>query len=244
MSRSLRGRNIVLTRAPDDARVWARTLIGMGAKPVIFPCLTVAPIADDATKTSLRRAVDDADWLLLFSRRGVHFAADLLDSELPQRLRVGVVGPSSAEAARDRFGRVTLVPAITTAIGLADELASIATSGAAQPPHVVLAGAASGQEDAEDILATAGMRVTSIPIYRTLPAPSEVPRHEFPVHRQTDILVASPSAVIGLMNRANVPPTARVITIGPTTTAAARAAGLHVAAEARRPGLAGLLEVL
>ncbi len=243
--RSLRGRRIVLTRTSDDSRPWAQALIDLGAKPLIFPCLTVVPITDDVTRRTLRTAVDDADWLLLFSRRGVELAADLLDDTVGERLRIGVVGPSSAEAARARFGRVTLVPAVTTAVGLADELASIAaTSSSARPLHAVLAGAASGQEEAAAVLTAAGFRVTSLPIYQTLPAPVEVPRHEFPELGRTDILVASPSAVLGLVNRANVPASARIITIGPTTTAAAQAAGLRVAAEAQRPGLAGLLEVL
>ncbi|MHB8839346.1 MAG: uroporphyrinogen-III synthase, partial [Gemmatimonadaceae bacterium] len=169
---------------------------------------------------------------------------DLLDSALPAGVRIAVVGPASAEAARDRFGRVNLLPAVTTAAGMTDELASMAAASGATGSHAVLAGAATGQEEAVATLTAAGFRVTVIPIYRTLPAPSEFPRHQFPENGPTDILVASPSAVIGLINRADVPEHARVITIGPTTTAAARAAGLRVAAEARRPGLAGLLEVL
>lgn len=243
--RSLRGRRIVLTRTSDDSRLWAQALVGLGAKPVIFPCLTVEPIADDVTRLALRAAVDDADWLLFFSRRGVQLTADLLDDTVGERLRIAVVGPTSAEMARARFGRVTLVPAVTTAVGMADELASIAAASAStQPLHAVLAGAASGHEAAAAVLTAAGIRVTNIPVYQTRPAPAEVPRHEFPEIGRTDILVASPSAVLGLINRANVPASARVITIGPTTTAAAQAAGLRVAAEARRPGLAGLLEVL
>jgi uroporphyrinogen-III synthase len=245
MARSLRGRRIIVTRAPDDARYWAKALAGLGARPVIFPCLSVVPIADEATRDALRAALAEADWLLLFSRRGAQITADLAGDAVNARVRIAVVGSATAEAARERFGRISLVPAITTAVGMADEIASIARASLlATPMHAVLAGAATGQEDAVGVLTAAGVRVTSVPVYRTIPAPCEVPRHTFPENVRTDILVASPSAVTGLLNRAHVPPNARVITIGPTTTAAARAAGLHVAAEARRPGLAGLLEVL
>lgn len=242
---SLRGRRIILTRAPDDARPWAQALANLGALPVIFPCLSVVMITDEATRAALRAAVDDADWLLFFSRRGVQAAGDLLAGVLPSRVSLGAVGDVTAAAVRDRFGRSPLVPAVGTAAGLASELVALGVqSRAVHPPTVVLAGAASGQDDAARTLEGAGFRVRSIPLYRTIPAPAEVPRQTLPADARTDILVTSPSAVTGLLNRARVPDIARIISIGPTTTAAARAAGLSVAAEARRPGLAGLLEVL
>jgi uroporphyrinogen-III synthase len=58
------------------------------------------------------------------------------------------------------------------------------------------------------------------------------------------ILLASPSAVLGLVHRAVLPVGAQVVTIGPATTAAARANGLAVAAQARHPDLEGLLEAI
>ena len=58
------------------------------------------------------------------------------------------------------------------------------------------------------------------------------------------ILFASPSAVEGFTRQANIPPDAKVISIGPTTSQAVRAAGLEVAAEAQSPDLDGLLEAI
>jgi uroporphyrinogen-III synthase len=59
-----------------------------------------------------------------------------------------------------------------------------------------------------------------------------------------DVLLASPSAVTGLVNCAVLPKVVRVITIGATTSAAAVAAGLSVTAEARWPNLDGMLEAM
>jgi uroporphyrinogen-III synthase len=56
------------------------------------------------------------------------------------------------------------------------------------------------------------------------------------------IWLASPSAVTGLLNQAELDPRTRVITIGPTTSAAARDAGIVVGAEARCPTFTGMLE--
>jgi uroporphyrinogen-III synthase len=59
-----------------------------------------------------------------------------------------------------------------------------------------------------------------------------------------DVLLASPTAVAGLLNIARIPDRARVITIGPTTSAAARNTGLAVSAEARRPTFEAMLEAM
>ena len=57
-------------------------------------------------------------------------------------------------------------------------------------------------------------------------------------------LLASPSAVAGLLNRAVVQASLPVLTIGPSTTASAHSAGLNVVAEARERSLDSMLEAL
>jgi uroporphyrinogen-III synthase len=93
-------------------------------------------------------------------------------------------------------------------------------------------------------LRTVGAPVTRVDIYRTIPAPAASARRDLARETIHDILLASPSAVAGLLNIARVPEGARVITIGPTTSTAARQRGLTVSAEARRPTFEGLLEAM
>lgn len=239
------GRRILVTRAAEDAAEWANRLVRLGAHPVVFPCLLCAPLADSGTTAHLRTALAEADWLLVTSRRGVQSVADLLGKALPTRIRVAAVGPATARAAADRWGCVDLVATTPTSEGLATDLAAlVATPRSAPPSHAVIAGALDGRRDAEMVLASRGWRVTYVPVYETLAAPVSDDRLDLREGAVDDILLASPSAVRGLLNRAVLPCTARIITIGPTTTAAARAAGLVVAAEARRPGLEGMLEVM
>ena len=59
-----------------------------------------------------------------------------------------------------------------------------------------------------------------------------------------DVLLASPSAVQGLLNVASFPAETRIFTLGPTTTAAVVAAGLVVSGEAMRPDLDSLVEAM
>lgn len=96
----------------------------------------------------------------------------------------------------------------------------------------------------DELLAPAGWDVVRIAVYRTIPAPPREDKQDLAALGVDAILLASPSAAEGLIRQANVPPQAHVITIGPTTTTAARALGLTVAGEAREPGLEGLLEAI
>jgi len=242
---ALVGRRVLVTRAADDAAAWARRLENIGAVPVLFPCLTTVRIEDHATVQQLRDGVANADWLGLSSRRGVDAAAALLGAPLPARVRVAAVGPATARAATEAWGRVDLVATLPTSEGLAAELSRTVPLGENAPaPLVVLAGALDGRREAESLLLTRGWRVLTVAVYRTVPTPASDERVNLDTVAPDDILLASPSAVTGLLNRAVPSRTARIFTIGPTTTAAARAAGLVVTAEARRPGLEGLLEAM
>jgi uroporphyrinogen-III synthase len=240
------GRRILVTRAEEDSAEWAERLIQRGALPVILACLSVQPIRDAATAARLQIALRDAHWLVVSSRRGVECTAQLLGlAPLPPHVRVAAVGPATAQAATEAWGRVDLVASTPTSAGLAAELASVAKSSAPESSlHAVIVGAAEGRRDVELVLASLGWRVSPVAVYQTVAAPAIEERMDLREGSIDDVLLASPTAVQGLLNRAVLPCTARIITIGPTTSAAARAAGLTVAAEARRPGLDGMLEVM
>lgn len=238
------GRTILLTRTEEDAGEWADFLRRRGDRPVVFPCLVCEPIEDPESRAALREALAGASWLVLTSRRGVEAAAHLLGASLPEEVRLAVVGPATAAAARAAFGRVDLVPGAATGEGVARALVTW-FSGMPQAPRKIAAAAADRAAPAlEEILTPAGIAVARVAVYRTIPAPPEHPRFPLGSLGLDAILLASPSAVTGLLHRAEVPEGVPIVTIGPSTSAAARAAGLTVAAEAPRPGLEGLLEVL
>ena len=81
-------------------------------------------------------------------------------------------------------------------------------------------------------------------MYRTRPAPEQRPRQALSALGADCVFLASPSAVTGFVHRVRLDTAPEVFTIGPSTTEAARAAGLEVAAEAPRPGLQGVLEAM
>jgi uroporphyrinogen-III synthase len=155
--------------------------------------------------------LDGYDWLVLTSATG---ARELARRARGQPGRVAAIGSATAEA----WGAADLVPAVSTQEGLLAELPRPAG-------RVLFAGA----EGARPLLAEE-LDADVVVLYRTRPILAEV---------EGDLaVVASPSAARAL---AAVNPAVPVVSIGPETTAAARSAGLRVAAEARTPDLEGLV---
>jgi uroporphyrinogen-III synthase len=77
-----------------------------------------------------------------------------------------------------------------------------------------------------------------------VPAPAALRRRALSSLGADNIVLASPTAVTGFVHQVAVDVPAEIYTIGPSTTAAARAHGLAVTAEAREPSLEGVVEVM
>ena len=241
----IKGQRIVLTRSAEDCAPWAERLRSLDAEPVVFPCIESERIDTVELRVMVSAQVQAADWLVFTSRRGVEAFADLYGAALPPTLRVATVGETTAEAARDRLGRADLIGRGTGAL-LGDELGArlrgASSRGAA--PKVVLALAENAARVLQDKLEAAGAVCARFDVYRTVPAPPAVPKQALSALRSEAIWLASPTAVTGLLNRLELDVEARYFTIGPTTSAAVRAAGLPLAAEAREPSLNGFLEAM
>jgi uroporphyrinogen-III synthase len=157
--------------------------------------------------------LDGYDWLVLTSATGAH---ELRRRARGRAARVAAIGRATAEAWGE--GEVDLVPAVATQEGLLAELPRPAG-------RVLFAGA----EGARPLLADE-LAADVVVLYRTSPVEAEV---------EGDLaVVASPSAARALAAANRALP---VVSIGAETTAAARAAGLRVTAEAQSPDLDGLV---
>lgn len=238
----LAGRRVLITRATDDAQRWASRLAERGATPEILPCVRSERIDDDTTRERLRAAAQAADWLLFTSVRGVDAVARA-GVLLPARLRVAAVGETTAAAARAQFGGEPYVALGGTSLALGTELLAL-WGGHSRSRRVLVAGAEGGRDDAEQVLAHAGARVTRVNVYRTVAEAPAATLRDLAQEGIDDVLLASPSAVAGLLNQARVGGTTRLFTIGPTTSAAAISAGLAVTGESATPDLDGLMEVM
>ena len=241
------GRRVLVTRAGDAAEAWREELERLGAVCVQRGVLATETLAANGNGFRTRDALRGCDWLVLTSARAVAALEEIAGEPLAVPAPVAVVGPATAERARRAGLDVRLQAKGGTVVALAEEMAEVLAAAtrtsAAERPLVVFAGAEDAHRGLE-VLETRGLaRVVRLAVYRTIPAPPvpEAQREELDVDV---VLLASPSAVRGLVAGARLPARARIITIGPSTTAAAREAGLTVAGEAVTRDLAGLLRAI
>ena len=259
---SVVGQRVLITRAAEDCAAWASRLRDAGAVPLMLPCIECRPIRDPVAEARLAEALPRTDWLVLTSRRGAEGLQTLIaaiqwspsDLQAMANVLIATVGPATASAAASLPGRVELVAPAGTAKSLARELATqIATPPIATPresgaqiarPKCLIAVAENAGPVLEDTLKQVGGECVRINVYRTVPA-APPPRKQALSELGADkILLASPSAVTGLVNRLEFDAAAEILTIGPATSQAARAVGLTVTAEAPRPSLEGLMEAM
>ena len=260
--RKAESKRIVLTRSVEDCADWARRLEALGFTPVIVPCIDCEFLSEPALAPMLSKRVREADWLVFTSRRGVEAFASLHETPLPGRMKIAAVGKATAAAAETLLGRIDLTGRGATAAALADDIqfalargapdSEAAAAGAAGPDRrdpdrqerllLVLAENAAGTLERK--LGRAGISRSRVNVYRTVPTPPTGGRTLLSSLAADGIFLASPTAVEGFVNRVDVDVAPKLITIGPSTSAAVRARGLDVAAEARAPGLDGLLEAM
>jgi len=104
-ARPLEGRNIVVTRPAGQAAHLAEALIGLGAKPILFPVLAIFDVDEPAPLQEMAIRLDEFDWACFVSPNAVEksLAAILAHRTWPARLRAATVGKSS-ELALAKFG--------------------------------------------------------------------------------------------------------------------------------------------
>lgn len=238
---ALEGRRVLLTRSEEDCAEWAERLLAHGAHAVALPCIHAETLDSPALRATLAAAAAAADWIAFTSRRGVE-AFVALGAHAHARAKIAVVGAGTALAAENALGRVDLVGRGGTAAALAATL--VADGALAARPHVLLALAENAGDVLERELTRAGARCTRLDLYRTVPAPAGATKRAMSTLGADNVLLASPSAVAGFVHQVELDVPVRIYTIGPSTTAAARAHGLAVTAEAREPSLEGILEAM
>ena len=251
------GQRLLITRAAEDCAAWASRLADAGAVPLMLPCIECHFIRDPDIEATLSDALPKTDWLVLTSRRGAEALGRLIeaaewsqaDEQRMASIRIATVGPATAAAATSLPGQVELVAPSGTAGSLAEALAArlrARTAGDAHQvrPRCLIAVAENAGNMLEETLEQAAGDCLRLNVYRTIPSAPAIPRQALSELGADKILLASPSAVTGLVNRLELDAGAEILTIGPSTTRAARDAGLTVTAEAARPSLEGLMEAM
>ncbi len=237
--RPLYGQVVAVTRARAQASGLAARLRGLGAEVVETPAIRIEP------RSVALPSLDDLALLCLTSPNGVRllFAA-LADAGLDARALAGVtvaaIGPGTARALEHHGLRADVVPEKFVAEGLLEALADMPLEGR----RVLVARAAEARDVLPDTLRERGAEVELLPLYDTV-AEHLSPAQLEALARVTHVTFTSSSTVRFFLSAGGeVPAAARVVSIGPVTSATAGEHGLQVDVEAERHDVDGLVEAL
>lgn len=244
--RPLYGRRVVVTRARAQASGLAATLRGLGADVVELPAIRIEPRIESGAVRGAVAAIGEYSLVCLTSPNGVRLLFKALgEAGLDARAFAGAViaaiGPGTARALRRHGIRADIVPERFVAEALVEALEGVDVAG----KRVLIARAAEAREVLPEALRARGAIVDDVALYETVrekPDPAAVEAAQGADYVTFTSASTATNLVEALGDR--FPPRARVVSIGPVTSDAARAAGLSVDVEADQHDVDGLLAAL
>jgi len=244
--RPLHGKRVVVTRARAQASGLSATLRALGADVVELPAIRIEPRLD---APEVREAVADLHsyaLVCLTSPNGVRLLFEAMaeqgrDARSLANATVAAIGPGTAAALAEHGVIADVVPQRFVAEALVEALASVDV----HDRPVLVARAAEARDVLPEALAERGARVDVVALYETVredPDPAAIEAAAGADY----ITFTSSSTVRNLLGATGdrFPRSARVVSIGPITSEAAREAGLQVHVEAERHDPSGVVEAL
>ena len=235
--RPLHGRRVVVTRARAQASGLAATLRGLGADVVEAPAIRIEPRPVEGELTGY-------DLVCFTSPNGVGLFLDALaergkDARSLAGAQVAAIGPGTARALRARGISPDLIPERSIAESLVESLSQLEIAG----KRALVVRPAQARDVLPDGLAELGAEVSVVALYDTVS--EDLGGDVLAAIAGADyVTFTSASTVERFLEAASLPNDARVVSIGPVTSAAAREHGLEVQVEAERHDVGGLVEAL
>lgn len=245
----LLGKRVVVTRAVEQSEPLMNGLRESGAQPLLVPMVSFAPPDDFGPLDDALLHGRQFDWLLLTSSNALRalqercVTLELSIAEVFAGVNIAVVGPGSADAARQVGLDVLYVASLYQGVALAKELGEQLRSKRIFLPRSDIA-----SRDMVEVLVNHGAHVTEVIAYKTeLPSEAEREKLRAKLHEGVEaVLFFSPSAVhhfqslLGDAEFARMANTSTFAAIGPVTKAALQEAGVRrilVAESATVPSL-------
>jgi uroporphyrinogen III methyltransferase/synthase len=246
--RPLFGRSVVVTRARAQASGLAARLGALGARVVEAPAIRVEPRPVEGELAATVDRIDEYSLICLTSANG----AALLLGALAERGRdaralagatIAAIGPGTAAELLRHGLRADVVPERSVAESLVEALAELDVAGR----RVLVARAAEARDVLPAALAERGADVHVVALYDTVAA--ELDAGTLNAVAEADYVTFTSSSTVrhflGAIGAAGrFPDGARVVSIGPVTSATAREHGLEVHVEAERHDVDGLVDAL
>jgi uroporphyrinogen III methyltransferase/synthase len=239
-TKTLFGRKIVVTRAPDQAPEFARLLEDHGAEVLYFPTIRIVPPKTWDPVDKAMGSLSRFDWLLFTSVNGVKSFFERLkflggDVRDLKGLRLGAIGPKTCGRLTQLGLKVDAFPDEYRAEALADVVGQV------KDCRVLLARAEEARDVLPETLKDRGASVMIAPVYRTLKARGAAPEVKRRLlEGDADVVTfTSSSTVHGFMQhfsareRRRIFEKARAAAIGPITATTLNEYGIRPAIRAK-----------
>jgi uroporphyrinogen III methyltransferase/synthase len=243
------GKQIVVTRAHDQAGDFSARLRSLGADAIELPVISIQPPEYPAP---LDRAIGHLalyDWLIFTSVNGVHFFMDRLDQSdrdlRSLKARICAIGPATRQAIENLHLKVDLMPRDYVAESVVEAFRSEQLQG----KRVLLPRAAVARDVIPTELEKLGAHIDVVEAYRNvIPEDAAARAHEiFAAARKPDWITFTSSSTVtncvAIAGRAALQGI-RIASIGPVTSETVREQGLKVDVEARQFTVDGLAQAI
>jgi uroporphyrinogen III methyltransferase/synthase len=232
------GGRVVVTRARDQAEALAGTLRALGADAIEMPAIEIVPPADYGPLDRAIAELASYDWLIFTSTNGVRYFAERLDQSGQDlralRARICVIGDATRNAVRALHLKVDLMGEEFVAESLVEAFRSIDLAG----KRMLLPRAAVARDILPRKLRERGACMDVVEAYRTV-TPEGLAKQAgeaFRSQRKPDWITFTSSSTVQNFVRAtgaDVLRGVKVASIGPVTSATAKALGLEISVEAK-----------
>ncbi len=241
---ALADKRIVITRPRAQAAALCNKLAALGAKPILFPTIEIAPMDDYAALDSAIRNLDKYRWVIFTSVNGVAAFWNRLDltglKDLSGLGKVAAIGPATAQALASHGVQAHLIPDEYVAEAILEKIGDVAGQ------WILLPRADLAREALAVELAHRGAIVHEIAAYRTLPAAPD-PNGLAQLQRGVDAIAFTSSSTVRNfteLTRNYSLPQSVIACIGPITAQTARDLGLPVNVMAAEYTADGLIAAL
>jgi uroporphyrinogen III methyltransferase/synthase len=252
--RPLFGQRIVVTRTREQASQLSKQLLELGAEVLEIPTIKIVPPDDRQPIVEAMEGLGEYDWIIFTSPNGVTAFFDYLfkafeDVRSLGLVRLAAVGPATAARLKELHLRVDAMPdeylssKITKAITAFESVENL---------RVLLARAQVANPELCKELEDRGAIVDDIAFYKTVPETEDTNGAAARlVESGADwVTFTSSSTVQHFHARFDLPklvaqfPALKLASIGPETSKALAALGLHPEVEARQHTIDGLVKAL
>jgi uroporphyrinogen III methyltransferase/synthase len=232
------GARVLVTRTREQASGLVARLRGLGAAPLEFPAIACLPLDNTDELDAVLAGLQRHNWVVFTSQNGVtatfeRLVALAIDARAFAGVRICAIGPATARALAEHGLRADLVPEAFTTTGV---LAALTAAGV-RGQRVLLLRADIAPPPLVEGLRAAGAEVSSVAAYRTIDGSGRRAELDRLLADGLDAVTFTSSSTVTHLLAAldgNTAPLADALiaSIGPVTSATARAAGLRVDAEA------------